>query len=224
MIPRRPSPPTFVLIVAFGLTALAARANVKLHTLFSDHMVLQRNIIVPVWGWADDGEKITIEFQGQKVSTVAEHGRWMVRLKKLKAGGPYALKVSGKNTVTVDDVLVGEVWIASGQSNMEWSMRSSFEPEADIAAAGNPMLRLYTVPKLKANLPVDNVKSSWRQTNPGSVSNFSAVAYYFGQSLQKSLGVPVGMIHTSWGGSPAEVWMREELLAGNAGYKKDILD
>ncbi len=187
-------------------------------------MVLQRDIAVPVWGWADEGEKVTVEFRGKKVSATAKNGKWMVKLGKLKAGGPDELKVTGKNTITLTDVLVGEVWLASGQSNMEWPMRASYQPFGDILAANNSKLRLFTVPKLKANEPVDNVASAWAETSPSSVSNFSAVAYYFGMKLQKDLGVPVGMIHTSWGGSPAEVWMRDGVLSENSEYKRDIVD
>jgi len=109
--------------------AFAAHAEVKLHGLFSDNMVLQRDAAVPVWGWADDGEKVTVEFRNQKVSTTAKDGKWMVKLKKLKAGGPDELRVNGKNAITLKNVLVGEVWIASGQSNMEWPMRASFSPD-----------------------------------------------------------------------------------------------
>ena len=203
---------------------MAARAEVKLHSLFTDHMVLQRGVAVPVWGWADEGERVTVEFRGKKVSTTARGGAWMVKLGKLKAGGPHELKVTGRNSITLRDVLVGEVWIASGQSNMEWPLRASFQPMNDIQSANNPNLRLYTVPKLKADQPVKNVESAWKETAPGSVSNFSAVAYYFGLKLQKDLGVPVGLIHTSWGGSPAEVWMRDEVLAANPGYRRDIVD
>jgi len=203
---------------------MAARAEVKLHSLFTDHMVLQRGAAVPIWGWADEGERVTVEFRGKKVSTTAKGGAWMVKLGKLKAGGPDELKVTGKNSITLRDVLVGEVWIASGQSNMEWPLRASFQSMNDIQSANNPSLRLYTVPKLKANEPVKNVESAWKESAPGSVSNFSAVAYYFGLKLQKDLGVPVGLIHTSWGGSPAEVWMRDAVLAANPGYKRDILD
>jgi sialate O-acetylesterase len=224
MIPKRSS---FSFVALAGLligTTLAARADVKLHGLFTDHMVLQHGVKVPIWGWADEGERVTVEFRGKKVSTTAKGGKWMVKLGKLKAGGPDELKVTGNNLITLRDVLVGEVWIASGQSNMEWPMRASATPMYDIQTANNPHLRLYTVPKLKANEPVKNVNSEWKQTAPTTVSNFSAVAYYFGLKLQKDLGVPVGLIHTSWGGSPAEVWMREEILAANPGYKRDILD
>ncbi len=206
------------------VAVLSSRADIKLNGLFTDHMVLQRGQPVPIWGTADDGELVTVEFRGEKISTKAKDGTWMVKLGKLKAGGPDELKVSGHNVITLTNVLVGEVWIASGQSNMEWSMRSAFEPWDEIANAHNPQLRLYTVPKLKANAPVKDVKAAWQTLSSNSLPSFSAVAYYFGKALQKSLGVPVGLVHTSWGGSPAEVWMREQVLAENAGYKRDILD
>ena len=211
------------LVVALG-SSLVARADVKLHGLFSDNMVLQRGATVPVWGWADDGEEVTVEFRDQKVTTKAKSGQWMVRLKKLKAGGPEDLKVTGKNSVTLKNVLVGEVWIASGQSNMEFAMRDSFEAGKDIAASGNPMIRLYTVPKLKANAPTNNVYAAWQECGPKTSPGFSAVAYYFARDLQTALQVPVGVIHTSWGGSPAEVWMSESVLAANPSYQRDILD
>ena len=179
---------------------------------------------VSVWGWADDGEKVTVTFRGKKSSTTAKGGKWMVKLSSQKAGGPDTLVVEGKNKIELKNVLVGEVWICSGQSNMEWPLSRSFEADKDIASAANPNLRLFTVPKLKADKPVDDVKASWQECNTDTVKNFSAVAYYFGRDLQKARGVPVGLVHTSWGGSPAEVWMREEVLAANPEYKRDILD
>ncbi len=224
MNPRRIFHAALSITTFLSLATLCAQAEVKLHSLFTDHMVLQRDIAVPVWGWAEDGEQVTVEFRGKKVSTKAKDGKWMVKLGKLKAGGPDELKVSGKNSITVTDVLVGEVWLASGQSNREWSMTRSYQPFGDILAANNPNLRLFTVPKLKKDEPISDVASSWKLTEPSSVSNFSAVAYYFGLKLQKDLDVPVGMIHTSWGGSPAEVWMRDGVLSENADYKRDIVD
>jgi sialate O-acetylesterase len=224
MIPRRFLPTVIAQCLLLYFPASTSRADVKLHGLFTDHMVLQRGMAVPIWGWADDGERVTVEFRGKKVSTTAKGGTWKVKLSKLKAGGPDELKVTGNNSITLHDVLVGEVWIASGQSNMEWPMRASFQPTEEILTANNRNLRLYTVPKLKANELVKDVASAWKETAPDSVSNFSAVAYYFGLKLQKDLGVPVGMIHTSWGGSPAEVWMREAALAVNPEHKRDILD
>ena len=215
---------SFRLVLLLLLAALPARAEVRLHGLFTDNMVLQRHASVPVWGWAADGEEVTVQFRDQKVSTVAKGGKWMVRLKNLKAGGPDELKVTGRNGLTLRNVLVGEVWIASGQSNMEMALRSCFNAEAEIAATANPMLRLCTVPKLKANAPVDDVTAPWAECGPATTPGFSAVAYYFARDLQKALQVPVGVIHTSWGGSPAEVWMREEVLSANPGFKRDILD
>ncbi len=205
-------------------SALLVRADIKLHGLFSDNMVLQRDVSVPVWGWADEGEQVTVQFRQRTVRTVARGGKWMVRLGKLPAGGPNDLKVSGKNTLMLRNVLVGEVWMASGQSNMEWPLRAAFDAETDVAASANPMLRLYTVPKLKADAPLDNVSASWQECQPSTSSNFSAVAYYFARDLQGALKVPVGIIHTSWGGSPAEAWMSERVLASNSEYKRDILN
>ena len=214
-----------VLLCGAGL----ASAEVRLHNLFTDHMVLQQSTSVPIWGWAEEGEKVTVEFAGQKVSTTTRNGRWMVKLKNLKPGAPATLRVfsdwGGKHTaLQVSDVLVGEVWIASGQSNMEWGMRSSFNSTNDITASANPQLRLFTVPKLKLDAPTNNVKGAWQECGPETVPGFSAVAYYFARDLQKALGVPVGIIHTSWGGSPAEVWLREDVLAADKDYKRDILD
>src|SRR5436190_3180782 len=224
MIPR-------TILVAFivAFSALATRAEVRLHNLFTDHMVLQQGTSVPIWGWADDGEKVTVEFAGQKASATARNGRWMVKLKNLKPGAPETLKVSsthnGKNTlIQVSDVLVGEVWLASGQSNMEWPLNKSFGSNKDIDSSANANTRLFTVPKLKLNSPTNNVNARWRECGPDTVPGFSAVAYYFARDLQKALGVPVGVIHTSWGGSPAEVWIREDLMAGDKEYKRDILE
>ena len=230
------TPTTFFRCVfVFVISALAARAEVRLHNLFTDHMVLQQGTSVPVWGWADDGERVTVEFRDQKVSTTTKNGKWMVKLKNLKPGPAATLKVfsthAGKNdardrhtTIQINDVLVGEVWIASGQSNMEWPLKSSFEAANDIASSANANIRLFTVPKLKLAAPTNNVNARWEECGPKSVPGFSAVAYYFARDLQKALGVPIGIIHTSWGGSPVEVWIREDVMAGDKEYKRDILD
>jgi len=214
--------------VLFPLTLVcatfAARAEVRLPGLFSDNAVLQQGARVPVWGSADDGEKVTVTFRGKDVSATARNGKWMVKLPGQKAGGPDTLIVAGKNKIELKNVLVGEVWICSGQSNMEWPLSRSFESEKDMANSANPNLRLFSVPQLKANEPVDDIKASWQECNPDTVKKFSAVAYYFGRDLQKTRGVPVGLIHTSWGGSPAEVWMSEAVLAANSEYKRDLLD
>lgn len=202
----------------------SARADVRLHGLFTDHMVLQQGTPVAIWGWAKEGEEVSVEFRDQKVSTKARDGKWMIELKALKAGGPDSLKVSGENTIEVEDVQVGEVWICSGQSNMQWPLNRSFEAETAIANSSNPMIRLYTVPRLKADSPENDVSAGWAVCKPEVSGDFSAVAYYFGRDLQKAMGVAVGLIHTSWGGSPAEVWMSQEQLESNSRYRREILE
>jgi sialate O-acetylesterase len=214
-----------VVVTAVGLgVGAGVQADVRLHGLFTDNMVLQRQMPVPVWGWADEGEQVTVQFRNQRLSTVAKGGRWQVRLAPMPAGGPDELLVLGKTRVVLRNVMVGEVWIASGQSNMEWPLRATDKAAVDIPASSNWFVRLYTVPKLRADAPVDNVAGSWEVCGPLTVSNFSAVAYYFGRDLQAALGVPIGLIHSSWGGSPAEVWMSQPVLEADPEYKRDILD
>jgi sialate O-acetylesterase len=216
---------TILLMLCGGSWTLPAlRADVRLPALFTDHMVLQQMMPVRVWGWADEGETVVVQFRQARVSTIARKGRWQVRLPRQLAGGPDSLIVTGRNRIEVADVMVGEVWVCSGQSNMEWPMSRSEDPAQAIAESENPMIRLFTVPKLKAQLPVHDVKASWQLCGPKTVENFSAVAYYFGRELQQARRVPVGLIHTSWGGSPAEVWMSEPVLSANPEYQRDILD
>lgn len=212
------------LAVLAGLCTLGVRADVRLHHLFSDNMVLQQQTSVPIWGWADEGESVTVTFRGQRVETTAKDGRWQVRLTQLAAGGPDRLVVAGKNRIELTNVLVGEVWICSGQSNMEWPLSRAFEPADDIAGSANAAIRLFTVPKLKADEPVEDVDASWVLCGPDTVPGFSAVGYYFGRALQAARNVPVGLIHTSWGGSPAEVWMSRTALETSPEYRTDILE
>jgi sialate O-acetylesterase len=175
-------------------------------------MVMQQGAIVPVWGWADEGEVVTVSFRNQSHQATAHGGKWMVRLGELKAGGPDVLTVEGKNRLKVKNVLVGEVWICSGQSNMEWPVWRSYQPETALSSSANPQLRFFTVPNTKSDTPMDDVRAQWRECSVYSVADFSAVGYFFGRNLQAALQVPVGLIHTSWGGSPAEVWMSDAAL------------
>jgi sialate O-acetylesterase len=221
------------LVLACGLAALvapAARADVKLHPLFTDHAVLQRGMPVPVWGTADPGEDVSVALEmrrdGQTTArtsavkaTADSDGRWMVKLPEQQAGGPYELTVRGKNTITLKDILVGEVWVCSGQSNMEWPLRASYAADKAIAAATNPMLRLFTVPKATAGEPQKAVKAEWKECTPDTVPGFTAVGYFFGRDLQKALNVPVGLIHTSWGGTPAQAWTSKEALNAEPSLK-----
>jgi sialate O-acetylesterase len=187
-------------------------------------MVLQQKKPIWVWGWADRGERVSVTLGSKTVRTTVRGDQWRVKLPKQKAGGPHTLVVQGRNRIEIQDVLIGEVWICSGQSNMAWDMSRSFEPEEEIANSRNPWIRLFTVPRVKAVDPLDDVESSWQPCLPETVKGFSAVGYYFGRDLQNALKVPVGLIHTSWGGSPAEVWMRWDLLAAHSDYRETLLE
>lgn len=195
--------------VALVLSASPARADVKLPGLISEGMVLQQKAPVRLWGWADDGETVTVKFQGQKVATSARGGKWAVMLAPLRAGGPFTLSIAGKNAIEFRNVLVGEVWVCSGQSNMEWALRNSFEPEQHIAKAENPRIRLFVVPRVRTAAPREDVAATWQACTPETVPGFSAVGYFFGRDLQRDLGVPIGLIQSAWGGTPAEAWADE---------------
>ncbi len=208
------------LLATLGLLFLLPSplcAAIKPHALFTDGMVLQRDLAVPIWGTADTGEKVTIEFNGQTVSTTAADGKWIVRLKPVKAGGPFTLKI---NDLTLKNVLVGDVWICSGQSNMQWSVKQSTDADAEIAKANFPMIRLFSVPRTEINAPQTDIKSSWQECTSANIAEFSAVGYFFGRDLQKNLNVPIGLIDNAVGGSPAESWMQTELLNADEEYKQ----
>lgn len=204
--------------------------DVRVSPLFSNHAVLQRGKPVRVWGWADPGEGVQVQFAGQTRTTrTAEDGKWSIELAPLSANRqPTTLTVRGHTTVEIRDLLVGEVWLCSGQSNMEWPLARSFQPESDIQSSANPQIRLFTVRKNRSPVPLENfgkpTEHFWATANPETVRDFSAVGYYFGRDLQAALGVPVGLIHTSWGGSPAEVWMSESMLRSNHVHQREILD
>jgi sialate O-acetylesterase len=216
---------SFLLLgVSLGVT----RAEVRLPGLFSDNMVLQQGMKVPVWGWANDGEAITVSFLNRTASTVARDGKWRVNLSRLEARSVGMFTVSTKTqTIQYTNVLVGDVWICSGQSNMEFPLSRSYASADDIAAATNGLIRLFLVPKLKAEAPVADVKARWELCTPESAARFSAVGYYFGRALhpvtQRSFPSPVGLIGTYWGGSPAEVWMSHQALAADSRYQAEIL-
>jgi len=188
-----------------------ARADVKLPRVIWDNMVLQREAPIKIWGWAEPGEKVTVTLGKGKEKTEADKdGNWMVKLPRMKAGGPYEMTVAGKNTITVKDILVGEVWVCSGQSNMQWGVNGAMDPEKEIPAANYPKLRLFLVPNVQSAEPAKDVNASWVACTPATVPGFSAVAYFFGREIQKELDVPVGMIAAAWGGSRIEPWTTAE--------------
>src|SRR5579871_6376766 len=196
-------------VVLFGLYALGtpARAEVRLPKILSDHMVLQRDTAVPIWGWSSPGEEVNVTLAGQTKTTKAgADGKWRVQLEPLQAAGPHTLTVKGTNTLTVEDVLVGEVWLASGQSNMEMTVRGARDFEKEQAAADLPQIRMFTVRHNPSREPQADCSGSWHICSPGTVGAFSATAYFFGKDLHQKLGAPVGLINSSFGGTPIEAW------------------
>jgi sialate O-acetylesterase len=208
------------LAAAAALMTSAATANVRLPRLVGDNMVLQRNAPVDLWGWADPGESIRIRFRGRTLSTRAgADGRWSARLAPLRAGGPDDLRIDGSNSVTLRNILVGDVWLASGQSNMQFPLAEeggfggANGADEEIHAADFPKIRLFMVERDLALDPKTDVDSAgWTAVTPATVRRFSAVAYFFGRELFRRQGVPVGLIESCWSGTPAETWMSKAAL------------
>ncbi len=197
-----------------------ASADVRLPKIFDSHMVIQRNKPIPVWGWADAGEKVTVELSGSgiakqtKTIKAGKDGKWILRLNAAEAGGPYQLVVKGKkNVLTLDDVWIGEVWICSGQSNMQWPVSASDNAKEEIAAANYPLIRHFAVPREMSIAPKDDLSNGeWKTATPENVGQFTAVGYFFGRALYKKLGIPIGLINTSWGGTIVETWISKEAM------------
>jgi sialate O-acetylesterase len=193
---------------------MAVTQPLKLNSLFADHMVLQRERPIAVWGTGAPGERVTISVAGKSAEAKTDgDGKWSAQLPALPAGGPFEMTVQGEGrSKTFRDVLIGEVWIGSGQSNMEWPVEASDNAEAEERSANFPNIRMFTVVKRGAGEPIDEAAGEWIASAPESVKKFSAVLYFFGRHLHKVLGVPIGLIHTSWGGTPAEAWTSRSAL------------
>ena len=215
-----------------GLVLLAAggaAADVRLPAVFGDSMVLQRETEAPIWGWADPDERVvvTASWTDDEVTTHADgHGRWRVMFPTPGAGGPHTVTIAGDNRIVLRDVLVGEVWLCSGQSNMEWPMRAVRDAASEIAAADVPDIRLFNVPNTISLHPRADIESSWSACTPASVRDFSAVGYFFGRRLHEALGVPIGLVEADWGGTRIEAWMSPEALGefGVHGPELELLD
>jgi hypothetical protein len=202
-------------LLAGILTATQTWADVSLPAVFSDHMVLQRGATVPVWGWADPGEAVTVAIAGQTKTAKADAtGRWSVQLDKLSAVEPVTLTVTGRNTIRVNDVLVGEVWLASGQSNMQLPVNDAMNPPEEKASAAFPQIRMFTVVHHAAATPQTNCEGQWVICSPETVGRFSAAAYFFARELHQKLKVPVGVINASWGATPIETWTCLDRMEG----------
>ncbi len=213
-------------IILVLINAGAALADIRLPLIIGDNMVLQQNQKTTIWGWADPGEEVMVGVSWHNMKwavTAGRNGRWEYKMNPPKAGGPYEMTLSGKNTITIKNILVGEVWVCSGQSNMQWSVLASANATEEIAAANYPNLRLFTVQREVAEEPQSDCKGGWTSCSPETVPDFSAVGYFFGRELHQKLSVPVGMIHTSWGGTPAEAWTRRGVLKSDTDFRP-ILD
>lgn len=208
------------MLAGLWLCGVAGFAQIVLPKILSSHMVVQRGLPVHVWGMAAPNEQVTVSFRGETESTAAnELGRWSLYLKPSDAGGPLQMTVTGKGEppITLDDVMVGDVWVASGQSNMEFMMHQAATADQDLPHADNPRLRLLVVKKAAALYPQDDVQTDgWAASTPESAKDFSAVAWYFAREIEQREHVPVGVIDSTWGGTPGEAWTRMEALGSDA--------
>ncbi|MHC4665454.1 MAG: sialate O-acetylesterase, partial [Planctomycetota bacterium] len=230
----------FVLsLVLVPLCAVTSLADVRLPAVIGDNMVLQQGVKVPIWGWAEPGERVEVRFLAfsQAVSAKADkQGKWMVKMGPFKAESSCEMIIQGKNTVKLANIAVGEVWVCSGQSNMQWSVQRAANAEQEIAAANYPKIRLFSVQRDASGQPLNDCVGSWSECNPENVTGFSAVAYFFGRHLHKELNFPIGLINTSWGGTRIEPWtppvgfasipevqeIQNQIAQANAEYGKTV--
>ncbi len=203
-----------------ALLGASASAEVKLPAIFSDHMVLQCDTAVPVWGWADAGEQVTVSIAGQtKTATADASGKWSVKLDKLPAGDALTLTVKGKNTITVSDVLVGEVWLCSGQSNMAMTVNRAKDFEQEKSAANFPQIRMFTVTSGASTTPQEKCEGRWQVCGADTVGTFSAAAYFFGREIFQRIRAPIGLVNSSVGGTAIESWTSMDVQKGRPEFK-----
>jgi len=210
---------TFFCLISFlNIT----KADVSLPAIISNNMVLQQKIDANLWGWAKPDEQIEITPSWNNVTVrirADKEGKWIAKVKTDKAGGPYIITFKGKNTIVLKDVYLGEVWFCSGQSNMEMKVSSSNDADSISKAATNPLIRMFTVKRATSLIPQEDVIGNWVVNSPSSVGNFSAVAYHYGNELASRLNIAIGLIHSSWGGTPAESWVSKDVLESDESFK-----
>jgi sialate O-acetylesterase len=217
----------FFLPLFLGILSVELRGELTLHPLIGDHAVFQRDVPFPVLGKSDPGSEVVVNWQGKDFKAKAgADGKWSLQLDPSPANekGQVLKVTSGTNSIEVSDILVGEVWLASGQSNMEWKLKQIGAQSAEADKADDPLLRLVGISHSPAHDPTDNVKISWNLSTKGSALNFSAVGYFFGRELRKDLKVPVGLIQSAVGGTPAEAWTPLEFLKSDAAFAKAVND
>jgi len=213
------------LVISASLFSTLVYADVRVAKIFGDGMVLQRNQPIPVWGWADKGEDVVVAFRTQTRKVQAgTDGKWQVTFGPESAGGPYTLRVSGKNKLELKDILVGDVWICSGQSNMEWPLASAQRAKEEIAAANYPQIRHFKVRNDAGGQPKEDLafEGSWKPALPENAGDFTAVGYFFARELHRELNVPIGLINTSWGGTDIEPWISKKGFENSNDFKQMI--
>ena len=214
------------LLVLWSLVTLSkvASADVKLPAIVSDHMILQQQIGAPVWGWADPGEAVTVEGNwGEKATTTTDdNGKWKVFLKTPSHGGPYILKIKGKNVITVKNVMVGEVWLCAGQSNMGWRLSAVFQGAEDAASANYPNLRIFRSERKHSHKPQEDCNAKWTPCTPNSAATCSAVSFYFARKLHQELEIPIGIVVQPYAGTPIEGWMPKEIQMDDPRTRKIV--
>src|ERR1700733_1522289 len=216
---RRPRLYVSLLLIALAVVlSTSSYADVTLPSLLADHMVIQRGLPVHLWGMAAPSENVTVTFRGETKSTDADElGRWSLYLSPGEAGGPFQMTVKAANTIALNDVLVGDVWVASGQSNMEFPMKELTNADEEIAAAQYPKIRVFRVEHRPSDFPRSDVDAkTWAPCTPESVADSSAVAYYFARDLHQRMSIPIGLVESFWGGTPAESWTSLHALSANA--------
>jgi sialate O-acetylesterase len=221
---KKSIPTVLLLAAALLLSCNQIFADVRLPKILGSNMVLQRNQELKIWGWADKGEKVTVHFNEVVQSTRADReGRWLVTLPAMKAGGPYSMKIRGRNIIELENILIGDVWICSGQSNMEFPVQSSNNAEEEASHADYHGLRLFTVPNNVQFEPADDIPDGeWLECNPETVLPFSAVGYFFGRDIHRELKVPVGLISTNWGGTVIETWISMEAISTVPDFEQQV--
>ncbi|MDQ7949846.1 MAG: sialate O-acetylesterase [Pedobacter sp.] len=213
--------PLFIFTTSIFITTIAS-AQIKLPSIIADHMVLQQKTDATLWGWAEPNEVLEIKgsWNNSMIKATADgSGKWQANIKTTGAGGPYLLTFKGKNTITISDVYLGEVWLCSGQSNMDRRVAAMQSPDSVGRSATNPLIRMFTVQKQASDVPQEELKGSWAVNSPETVGTFSAVAYHFGNELANKLSIPIGLIHSSWGGTPAESWVNKKVFQTDESFK-----
>lgn len=212
----------FRIVAMFAMLLLTgkAQAALKMPNIFGNHMVVQQKMPVKVWGWTNPGQAVTVEIAGHSASAKAgADGRFDVSLPMMDAGGPHTLTVKADETITIDDVLVGEVWVCSGQSNMQWGVNSSNDADLEKLSAKFPKIRMINFPQVGTQEPILTHDRQWQECTAETVGGFSAVGYFFARQLHQTMDVPIGMINNAWGGSACEAWINREVLSADEQYK-----